>query len=455
MDNIDIEYQSPIESLRRLTQQDNSDKFILHIKFAKKDKKEIEIQTTINKIRVISKKVNQMYQIDPTIREYELNIPINIESDDTQKQVELLLKSAEEKVKISKNQQNSFKIIQILLGEPEENNIDIQINNIDEAFSFLSTELHTKSIEYLSHNLLEIITKNYFTNIEISIAKEIIDFYFEIEKTNKSDELTSIFTNLLQNDDENIVMHFLLHIDDSEYTKEMVDYILDHMSDEVVNSEFCQIIGKYRNLLLKMFSQEKHDKRHDKQNLIDCSFKGDELDGIFSRMQKTFNSDLCESGNLKISGGGDQDDSNYPQYSLKNLIKYDSQNIDKCFYNFHLKIPSESDGWIEFDFGERKINLSSYTLRSCCSGAGSEIFPKSWRIVGSNDGEKWDELDHQVNNSSLRIKLQQHRFECQNKNSNYYKLIRYIQEDSTNSNYKYYIFFTCIEFFGSILLQSK
>lgn len=454
MDNIDIEYQSPIESLRRLTQQDNSDKFILHIKFAKKDKKEIEIQTTINKIRVISKKVNQMYQIDPTIREYELNIPINIESDDTQKQVELLLKSAEEKVKISKNQQNSFKIIQILLGEPEENNIDIQINNIDEAFSFLSTELHTKSIEYLSHNLLEIITKNYFTNIEISIAKEIIDFYFEIEETNKSDELTSIFTNLLQNDDENIVMHFLLHIDDSEYTKEMVDYILDHMSDEVVNSEFCQIIGKYRNLL-KMFSQEKHDKKHDKKNLIDCSFKGDELDGIFSRMQKTFNSDLCESGNLKISGGGEQDESRYPQYSLKNLIKYDSQNIDKCNYNWHTKPPSESDGWIEFDFGERKINLSSYTLRSCCSGAGSECFPKSWRIVGSNDGEKWDELDHQVNNSSLRIKLQQHRFECQNKNSNYYKLIRYIQEDSTNDSDKYYVFFTCIEFFGSILLQSE
>lgn len=113
-------------------------------------------------------------------------------------------------------------------------------------------------------------------------------------------------------------------------------------------------------------------------NLIDCSFKGDELDGIFSRMQKTFNSELCESGNLKISGGGDQKN---PRYLLKNLIKYDSQNIDKCFYNYANKKPNESDGWIEFDFGERKINLSSYTLRACCSDGGYECYPKSWRIV--------------------------------------------------------------------------
>ena len=92
--NNQLEYETPIYNLRRLISEDNSDKFKLIVTFKKiknvtslqnqestnlKTNDELEIDTTINKARTISSKINKMYQIDPTLSEYELKIPTNDE----------------------------------------------------------------------------------------------------------------------------------------------------------------------------------------------------------------------------------------------------------------------------------------------------------------------------------------------------------------------------------------
>ena len=69
------EYETPINSMKRLTQKDDSEEFDIKVKFSKDATKEIRIRTTLNKARVISNKINQAYQIDPTITQYELIIP--------------------------------------------------------------------------------------------------------------------------------------------------------------------------------------------------------------------------------------------------------------------------------------------------------------------------------------------------------------------------------------------
>ena len=172
------------------------------------------------------------------------------------------------------------------------------------------------------------------------------------------------------------------------------------------------------------------------------------MKGICEYLVRTKGQNVGNDDNLKLSGGG----SINSYYPLTNLIKYDSNNINNYYYNYNgSDARSESEGWIEFDFCKRKVNLSSYTIRSNCCSACTWYHPKSWRIVGSNDGENWDVIDHRTNNSDLNGAHKQHRFECSNNSSNYYRYIRYIQEDiCCNDSCKYSIYLTCIEFFGSI-----
>ena len=72
-----VEYTIPTKDLQRLILQDQSDKFYLIVKSLSSKDNQIIIETTFNKARVISRKINQLCQIDPTKNEYEIPIPEN------------------------------------------------------------------------------------------------------------------------------------------------------------------------------------------------------------------------------------------------------------------------------------------------------------------------------------------------------------------------------------------
>lgn len=68
-----VEYEAPTSCLRRLTQQDKSGKFKLIVTNDQDKNNIIEILTTINKARIISKKINNLFEIDPTLDGTRLN----------------------------------------------------------------------------------------------------------------------------------------------------------------------------------------------------------------------------------------------------------------------------------------------------------------------------------------------------------------------------------------------
>jgi hypothetical protein len=53
--------------------------------------------------------------------------------------------------------------------------------------------------------------------------------------------------------------------------------------------------------------------------------------------------------------------------------------------------------WIIWDFKEISIRPTAYTLQS-----GFWNFPKTWVVEGSNDGEKWVQLDSQTGNAAIK-----------------------------------------------------
>lgn len=470
------EYETPITNLRRLLQKDESSKFYFVIrtnKFKKekqasleRTKENIQIETTINKARVLSKKIDHIYQVDPTISTYYLDIPSQENDDDKQHNnisdmIELILKSTEEKINIPEDEERKkiFHIIQYLLGE-EESNINEEnnfIKNIDESISYLSTDFHQLSIEYLSRHIKEILENEQIKKLEYTIIYEIIDTYFKYNKESKDKDKNSdkikkdneyIFNKMIEiSEDENIILYFIINIEAEEMNEEMIKFLYSNLNDEIIANELSLIIHIIRTHLNIIYKNSNESNNNNVNNAIKVEYTNDELNGIITYLKGNEAAEEFIKNKIHLKGGGEI----YSSYPIANLIKYDSNNINNHYYNKNSKFPTEKDSWIIFDFGERKINLSSYTIRSNGGSINGHAHPKTWKILGSNDNEQWETINEQTNNPILNGPNKQHRFECQ-QTSKYYRYIQYKQEDSWDDDkrYQYVVYLTCIEFFGSI-----
>ena len=450
-----VEYETPVNCFRRLTQNDKSDKFDIIINFSKGFERSFVFGTTQNKARIISKKIDEIFQIDPTITKYELNFPNLIiqsnENDEAERKIsrsiEYLFRSTIEKVTISKEELEIIDILKRLLGGYKDDNKKMKFDSIEESISYISTEFHEDSIVYLSNHLTEIIDGGHIFKLNEEIIEEIIDRYFNdsgyrvrLEK----EEEEEIFKKLSKKGSVSNVMHFLLACESDKYTKEMREYIIDNLSDEIIYKEQSQIIRQFIQLLI-----DKSDSNKEGVELIE--YEGDELKGIISHLEDKFGENILSKGELKISDIGTHEHSNG---SLSNIIKYDEHHINEYYQNNNGSdpLPDSSNGWIEFDFLKRNINITSYTLRTSQCGTNGCYHAKSWRILGSNDRENWEIIDQRVNNPSLNGEYKQCRFEC-SRSDKYYRYIRYIQDDSWSSQREHNIYLTCVEFFGSISLE--
>lgn len=189
--------------------------------------------------------------------------------------------------------------------------------------------------------------------------KEVIDFYFDTKKINENesafDDEKKIFELMKEKqEDYLIIIYFLLNIYLDEYDEDMTEYVCNNISDEIIIKEFTKIIFFIRKNLSKLINGNYKANKKGKINgkVIECPFKSDELSGIISYLCKSSNNNVVLSSNGTPANG----------HPLENLIKFDSENINPNYMNSY----EESDKWIQFDFGERKINLTSYTVR-CAS----------------------------------------------------------------------------------------
>lgn len=137
---------------------------------------------------------------------------------------------------------------------------------------------------------------------------------------------------------------------------------------------------------------------------------------------------------------------------LPDLRKYDNN----YFFNRDGRTPSsETDTIIKFDFGSnRKVDLRSYLIKTGSDGPNKR-HPKTWRIEGSNDGQSWTELDRRSNDGNLNDQYREHHYVCNLGNpgskSNLFRYIRYVNEDSWGSSFKYDIEVSYFELYGNVV----
>lgn len=502
--------ETSIYDLRRVFLNDISDPFIFVVNFTnqistknnnlinkdkRKDRSEnrIVIKTTTNKARSISKKINEIFKVDPTINSFEINFPVKLlkssqssESNNVQipttkdketieETFNLLLLSTIKNCEIDKNLKSMLHHLKFFLGDELNENTEADqedltynsylIDNIKEAVSLLSTQYHYKSVEYLSENLIPFIQSPLMKGIDENILNDIIDLYVEshiqkldILKSNKlfsiQNEIREIFKILQEKEENELLVYFLLSLKMENFNEEMLSYLINHIDDDIKSKEFSRLMFFIKQKLFPLFQNYISQQMIDLNQVhIDCHYKkGEELNGIISYLIQEGGREILSNGVLTLTGGTDP--LLNPYHPITNVTEY-GDKINDYFYNFHSTLtPSENSNFIDFDFGERQVLITSYTIRSNKNNENGRYHPKSWKICGSNDKTSWEVLDHQLDCPELNGPYKQHHFICEHVKSKY-RYIRYVQEDSfdsarTRTNFKYIIYLTCIEFFGEI-----
>ena len=252
--NSTFRFKTLITNFRRLIERDLSEKFQIILNSGSKEVFEV----TKNEARIISKKINELCMVDPTVTQYELIIPRKDEkqtNEGYQDIFNLIIESTRDKIEIPNDKQKKFSMIRSLLGEesPFSEN-DIKIQNIEEAFSLLNTDFENIAIKYMSDHFLELTESDKMKNLSQDIIFTIIDNYSEKDNQQsnedtekmeeKEDEIQKIFNILQKQEDESIVIHFILMSKieyKSDLLNEMIQYINSHLNDDIVLKELSRI----------------------------------------------------------------------------------------------------------------------------------------------------------------------------------------------------------------------
>jgi hypothetical protein len=175
--------------------------------------------------------------------------------------------------------------------------------------------------------------------------------------------------------------------------------------------------------------------------MVSAAFSDDPFSGIFAQLRAQGNGNPIETGLVTVTCPTEC----HEEYPLSLLLEY-TDRLDKCFWNFGKHEPSSTENWLEFDFRDRLLVVTAYTIRS-----GGSSHPKSWQIVGSETGTEWTTIHEVSGCTELNGPRKTKTFTVDNGNPGF-RFIRYVQteNDSPRPERKWRINLKAIEFFGTL-----
>ena len=149
-------------------------------------------------------------------------------------------------------------------------------------------------------------------------------------------------------------------------------------------------------------------------------------------------------------------------------IDISSSSINKQFYpkyavdlndkSHYFQSEDQQGGWIKFDFKDRKIRPTHYSIRTRHDWGKSGSHLKNWSIEGSNTNKSndWKVLDSRTDISSLDDSNAISTFDISTKlePDESYRYLR-LRITGVNTDNKYFIFLSALEFFGSLIEIDK
>jgi hypothetical protein len=148
------------------------------------------------------------------------------------------------------------------------------------------------------------------------------------------------------------------------------------------------------------------------------------LDGIIASLTRKCGGNVHDRGAVTITADAPYD--NNPGHAAKNAADL---TADSHFYS-----KSATNQWLCYDFGESRINLTHYSLRSRYSGSEDDYYPKSWVIETSIEGSAWVEVDRRENDVSLKGRNLTRLFEVSRKEECRFVRLRQIGTNHCSSS---------------------
>jgi hypothetical protein len=171
-----------------------------------------------------------------------------------------------------------------------------------------------------------------------------------------------------------------------------------------------------------------------------CAFSDSSpLKGVLSYLTSTFGGHVSDRGIVSITASSSFEPRNYP---LRNVADFDNQTM---FYTKY-----ESNSWICYDFKNRHIKLTHYSLRTRRDYDNRHL--RHWVLEGSIGSDSWITLDRRENNTSLNSQGAIATFSISQ--SSKVRLIR-LKQIGKNSSGDDTLVVTAVEFFGDIIEQTQ
>ena len=147
------------------------------------------------------------------------------------------------------------------------------------------------------------------------------------------------------------------------------------------------------------------------------------LDGIIAHLTRESGGNVHEKGIIQVTASSMQ----AQHYMPKEVV-----SLAECSVFF---TRSEENSWICFDFKDRRVSPTNYSIRSIYDGGCGSNNLKSWTIEGSSDGQSWVVLDRRENDNSLNARNVTRNFAIASTESpSSYRFLRIHQTGKNHAN---------------------
>lgn len=183
-------------------------------------------------------------------------------------------------------------------------------------------------------------------------------------------------------------------------------------------------------------NSEKIDKHFNSQIIELIHQNGAEFNGINNYLINQTGGNIHDNCTVVITTNSSNGDYAHP----KCLVDYQNQNN---YYH------SQNDTDIEvcFDFKNKKVNLTGYSIKSIWNGINSCNL-KNWVVEVSNDKSQWEIVDEPNNDSTLNGASLVAYFSTK-KTIDFYRYVR-LRQTGRNWENDYLVIIVALEFYGKL-----
>ena len=160
------------------------------------------------------------------------------------------------------------------------------------------------------------------------------------------------------------------------------------------------------------------------------------LDGIIAHLTRECGGNVHEKGVVGVSS------INFHSSG------YEPKNVVDLGTNKYFCSKNEPGSWLCYDFKERRVAPTSYSITSVPGGPAS-AHPKSWVFEASNDGISWEVIDRRDSNMDLNASKVTCNFSINPKADNNFRFIR-IRQTGKNHQDNDLFAFASLELFGKL-----